>query len=271
MSTPTQKITDAERAWMQEALAMASTGVGHVWPNPSVGCIIVRDGVAIGRGRTAVGGRPHAERRALNMAGASARGSTVYVTLEPCAHWGVTPPCANALLHASVQRVFIALRDPDPRTNGTGIARLQAHGVDVRVGLGAQQAQEINRGFCKRVRTGRPLVGVTTATGEALAQVCRRWDAVAAHPSLPAALTPRKTSVAVGGISVVKEATWCIGAPALTGDMHIALPPNLVGAVRVGAALDALGARGLTRLLIHVDDPLAAHVAASGLVDLQID
>jgi hypothetical protein len=204
------------------------------------------------------------------MAGEAARGATVYVTLEPCAHWGLTPPCTNALLAAGVARVFIALVDPDPRTNGAGIARLRENGVDVRVGLEAQQAQEINRGFFLRVLTGRPLVGVTAAHGEALADIARSWDAVAAHPSLPATLTPRETSIALGGVSVVKQATWCVGAPALIGEEHMPLAPGLSSAERIAAMLTVAGGHGLTRLLIHEDDPLAAAVDAAGLVGLRL-
>src|SRR6059058_339105 len=107
---------DAEH--MRAALALARRGLGSTWPNPSVGCVIVRDGTVVGRGATAPAGRPHAEAVALEMAGAAARGATAYVTLEPCSHHGQTPPCADALIQAKVARVVAAIEDPDPRVSG---------------------------------------------------------------------------------------------------------------------------------------------------------
>ena len=149
---------------MRAALALARRGLGTVWPNPSVGCVIVKDGRVAGRGSTQPGGRPHGETEALARAGAAARGATAYVTLEPCSHWGKTPPCADALIAAGLRRVVIALEDPDPRVAGAGIARLRAAGLEVEVGLGAAEAAEINAGFLQRVRFGRPLVTLKLAT-----------------------------------------------------------------------------------------------------------
>ena len=116
--------TDARH--MAHALRLAARGLGNVWPKPAVGCVLVREGRVVGRGWTQPGGRPHAERRALDMAGASARGATAYVTLEPCAHHGRTPPCAEALVAAGVARVVSALTDPDARVSGRGHAILRA-------------------------------------------------------------------------------------------------------------------------------------------------
>jgi diaminohydroxyphosphoribosylaminopyrimidine deaminase / 5-amino-6-(5-phosphoribosylamino)uracil reductase len=154
----------ADLAAMQAALALARRGLGTVWPNPSVGCVIVKDGRVVGRGSTRPGGRPHGETEALARAGAAARAATAYVTLEPCSHWGKTPPCADALIAAGLRRIVIALEDPDPRVAGAGIARLRAAGIDVEVGLGAAEAVEINAGFLQRVRLGRPLVTLKLAT-----------------------------------------------------------------------------------------------------------
>jgi diaminohydroxyphosphoribosylaminopyrimidine deaminase / 5-amino-6-(5-phosphoribosylamino)uracil reductase len=161
---------------MAAALAMARRSLGRTWPNPAVGCVIVRDGHIVGRGRTAEGGRPHAETEALAQAGAAARGGAVYVTLEPCAHHGRTPPCADALVAAGVAKVVSALEDPDPRVNGGGHARLRAAGIEVEIGEGGAEAAEINAGFLLRVRQGRPLFHlklassldgrIATATGE---------------------------------------------------------------------------------------------------------
>ena len=142
---------------MRAALALARRSLGRTWPNPAVGCVIVRDGRVIGRGRTRDGGRPHAETDALASARESVAGATVYVTLEPCAHHGKTPPCADALIAAGVTRVVSAVEDPDPRVKGQGHARLKAAGVAVEIGEGAAEAAEINAGFFLRVREGRPL------------------------------------------------------------------------------------------------------------------
>ena len=113
---------EADRAHMAAALALARRVLGNTRPNPAVGCVIVRDGRVVGRGHTRPGGRPHAETEALRAAGEAARGATAYVTLEPCCHWGRTPPCTDALIAAGVSRVVVALRDPDPRVDGIGTA-----------------------------------------------------------------------------------------------------------------------------------------------------
>lgn len=154
----------ADAAHMGAALALARRGLGNTWPNPAVGCVVVRDGRVLGRAVTAPGGRPHAETAALAMAGAAASGATVYVTLEPCCHWGRTPPCTDALIKAGVARVVIALRDPDPRVNGEGIARLRAAGIRVDEGVLGAEAAEVAAGFACRVREGRPLVTLKLAS-----------------------------------------------------------------------------------------------------------
>ncbi|MCB5412379.1 bifunctional diaminohydroxyphosphoribosylaminopyrimidine deaminase/5-amino-6-(5-phosphoribosylamino)uracil reductase RibD [Pseudogemmobacter faecipullorum] len=141
---------------MGRALALARQMRGHVWPNPPVGCVIVKDGVVIAEGDTQPGGRPHTERVALDRAGASAAGSTLYVTLEPCCHWGKTPPCADAIIAAGVARVVAAMQDPDPRVNGGGFQRLREAGIEVSVGEGETDARAIMSGFLHRTRTGEP-------------------------------------------------------------------------------------------------------------------
>lgn len=149
---------------MRAALALARRGLGTVWPNPAVGCVIVKDGAVVGRGWTQRGGRPHAETEALARAGAAARGATAYVSLEPCCHWGRTPPCADTLIAAGIGRAVLALEDPDPRVFGQGIARLRDASVAVEVGLCAETAAEVNAGFLLRLREGRPLVTLKLAT-----------------------------------------------------------------------------------------------------------
>ncbi len=149
---------------MRAALALARRGLGVTWPNPSVGCVIVREGRVVGRGNTAPGGRPHAEAQALTMAGAQARGADAYVTLEPCNHTGHTPPCTEALIAAGVARVIVAGNDPDVRVNGAGIARLRAAGIEVITGVLTAEADEMQAGFLHRVRHGRPLITLKLAT-----------------------------------------------------------------------------------------------------------
>jgi diaminohydroxyphosphoribosylaminopyrimidine deaminase/5-amino-6-(5-phosphoribosylamino)uracil reductase len=150
---------------MRAALLLAERGLGRVWPNPAVGCVIVdAKGFVVGHGFTQPGGRPHAETEALRMAGASAQGATAYVTLEPCSHHGKTPPCADALIGAGIARCVVALEDPDPRVNGAGIKRLRDAGIAVDVGLCGSQAEDLNAGFFTRVKLGRPLVTLKLAT-----------------------------------------------------------------------------------------------------------
>jgi diaminohydroxyphosphoribosylaminopyrimidine deaminase/5-amino-6-(5-phosphoribosylamino)uracil reductase len=149
---------------MRAALALARRGLGAVWPNPAVGCVIVKNGRVIGRGWTQSGGRPHGETEALRRAGEAARGADAYVSLEPCCHWGRTPPCVDALVTAGVQRVVVALEDPDPRVAGEGLRRLRTAGLDVEVGLCGAEAAEVNAGFLSRLRLGRPLVTLKFAT-----------------------------------------------------------------------------------------------------------
>jgi diaminohydroxyphosphoribosylaminopyrimidine deaminase/5-amino-6-(5-phosphoribosylamino)uracil reductase len=149
---------------MRTALSLAGRGLGHVWPNPAVGCVLVRGGDVVGRGWTQPKGRPHAEAEALARAGERARGADAYVTLEPCAHHGQTPPCADALIEAGIKRAVIALEDPDGRNAGAGIVRLRAAGIAVETGLCADEAADINAGFFLRVTQGRPLVTLKTAT-----------------------------------------------------------------------------------------------------------
>ncbi|MBI1416111.1 MAG: bifunctional diaminohydroxyphosphoribosylaminopyrimidine deaminase/5-amino-6-(5-phosphoribosylamino)uracil reductase RibD [Limimaricola sp.] len=188
---------------MALALALGRRGMGRVWPNPAVGCVIVRDGRIIGRGWTADGGRPHAEVRALEQAGAAARGATAYVTLEPCSHHGQTPPCAEALVAAGVARVVVATGDPDPRVAGRGMAILRAAGIAVETGVMEAQARADQAGFLARVTAGRPFVTlklaatldgrIATATGES------RWITGPAARRAVHAMRARHDAVLVGG------------------------------------------------------------------------
>jgi diaminohydroxyphosphoribosylaminopyrimidine deaminase/5-amino-6-(5-phosphoribosylamino)uracil reductase len=156
--------SEADRRFMQGALALARRGLGTAWPNPAVGCVIVKDGLVVGRGWTQPGGRPHAETEALKRAGAKARGATAYVTLEPCSHHGQTPPCAEALIAAGVARVVAAIEDPNPKVDGAGMAALRRAGVTAETGLGAEEAREVNLGFLTAVTQRRPMVTLKLAS-----------------------------------------------------------------------------------------------------------
>ncbi len=149
--------------WMDRALRLAARGVGLTSPNPAVGAVLVRDGRVVGEGFHRRAGAAHAEVAALQAAGAGARGATCYVTLEPCAHFGRTPPCAEALVEAGVGRVVLAALDPDPRVDGRGVARLRAAGIAVTIGVGEAGTRALNRGFFHAAATGRPHVVLKTA------------------------------------------------------------------------------------------------------------
>jgi diaminohydroxyphosphoribosylaminopyrimidine deaminase/5-amino-6-(5-phosphoribosylamino)uracil reductase len=147
-----------DHRFMRLALALGRRGQGRTWPNPAVGAVIVRDGVIVGRGWTQPGGRPHAEPEALKRAGDAARGATLYVTLEPCSHFGKSPPCADAIIAAGIARVVSAVEDPNPEVGGQGHARLRAAGIAVEVGLCKDEAARDHAGHFLRVREKRPYV-----------------------------------------------------------------------------------------------------------------
>lgn len=148
---------------MALALALGRRGLGRTWPNPAVGAVIVKDGAIVGRGWTQPGGRPHAEVEALRRAGDAARGATLYVTLEPCSHFGKSPPCADAIVAAGLARVVSALEDPNPDVAGRGHARLRAAGIVVDVGIGEAEARRDHAGHIRRMRDGRPHVALKLA------------------------------------------------------------------------------------------------------------
>jgi diaminohydroxyphosphoribosylaminopyrimidine deaminase/5-amino-6-(5-phosphoribosylamino)uracil reductase len=312
---------ERDRAYMRAALALARRGLGTVWPNPAVGCIIVTDGRVVGRGWTQPGGRPHAETEALARAGAPARGGTAYVSLEPCAHWGKTPPCAEALIAAGVGRVVAALEDPDRRVAGQGLRRLAAAGIAVESGLCAEEAAEINAGFLTRIRQGRPLVTLKLATSLdghiATASGQSRWitgpaarkrahllraahDAILVGTGTVLADDPELTCRLPGlgarspvrvvldrhlrippAAQVIAAArrvpTWLLTLPdadparravlAAAGVALVDVPPEPAGGLDLAAALTALGARGITRLLVEGGARLAASLLRAGLVD----
>lgn len=196
---------------MAAALSLAERGVGRTGQNPSIGCIIVKDGRVIGRGWTQPGGRPHAEAMALAQAGESARGSTIYVTLEPCAHISQRgPACAQLVAEAKPARVVIALQDPDPRTAGQGMAALKAAGILVATDVMASQARQSLAGFISRIERSRPFVTLKIASsldGQiAMADGSSRWitgDVARAHSHVERA---RTDAILVGAGTVVADA-----------------------------------------------------------------
>lgn len=161
--TTERPATSPDERFMRIALGLAARGLGNTWPNPAVGCVIVRNDRIVGRGWTQPGGRPHAETMALRQAGDAAAGATAYVTLEPCSHHGQTPPCAAALVNAGVARCVVALEDPDPRVSGSGFSLLEEAGVAVSVGCMGLPAAELNAGFLSACQLGRPLVTLKLA------------------------------------------------------------------------------------------------------------
>ncbi len=273
---------------MDHALRLARRGLGNVWPNPAVGCVIVAAGRVVGRGWTQPGGRPHAERMALDAAGAAARGATAYVTLEPCAHHGRAPPCSDALVAAGVARVVSALTDPDPRVAGRGHARLREAGIEVVEGVRAGPAGELQRGFLSRVTRARPMVTlklatsfdgrIATASGESrwiTGEAARRHvhllrlthDAVMVGAGTARADLP---ALNVRGFGPVRQPVRVVMAnapiPALPpeGPDH---GPLWVLPGPLPEALAELARRGLTRVFCEGGGRLAAALLAAGLVD----
>ena len=163
-AVPNARRAPTDDQHMLSALALARRGLGSTWPNPSVGCVIVRDGHVVGRGTTAPGGRPHAEVVALARAGEQAKGATAYVTLEPCCHFGASPPCTDALIGAGISRVVVAVTDPDDRVNGRGLEQLRTAGIVVETGLLQADALDTLIGFDRRIRLGRPMVTLKLAS-----------------------------------------------------------------------------------------------------------
>ena len=273
---------------MRHALALARRGLGNTWPNPAVGCVIIRDGRVVGRGWTQPGGRPHAEVMALAQAGGQAQGATAYVTLEPCAHHGKTPPCAEALVRAGIARVVSALTDPDPRVAGRGHAILRDAGIEVREGLCAAEARELQRGFLTRVTQGRPMLTlklassfdgrIATQTGESqwiTGPDARRHvhalrlihDAVMVGGGTARADHP---ALNVRGFGPVRQPVRIV----VSGGALPEMPPEDADHGPLwqvsGAPQDVmaeLAARGLTRVFCEGGGALAAGLLRAGLVD----
>ncbi len=303
---------------MAHALTLGRRGMGNAWPNPAVGCVLVQGDRVVARGWTQPGGRPHAEAMALDQAGPLARGATAYVTLEPCAHHGQTPPCASALAAAGVVRVVCPLQDPDERVAGRGFAILRAEGVTVDIGLMADRAQSDLAGFLLARTANRPLVTlklatsldgrIATATGHSqwiTGPAARRrghvlrlsHDAVMVGAGTVRADDPLLTVRDMGALrqpvrvvlsrrldlplgrlaaSIPDAPLWLIHGPDASEAARQAWSERGATLIEVavegrqidlGAALRALAAAGLTRVLCEGGGQLAAGLMAAGLVD----
>ena len=202
MGTGTKK-TLIDEHFMRIAIQLARRGQGSVAPNPSVGCIIVKDEKILGRGWTQPGGRPHAETEAIRRAQKFSVGATAYVTLEPCAHQGETRPCAQALVDAGISRVVVGVRDPDPRVDGRGVKLLSDAGVIVTEGVCSKEAQDVAAGFFSRILIGRPLVTAKVATSLdgkiATASGHSRWITGSLSRAIGHGMRARYDAVLVGG------------------------------------------------------------------------
>ncbi|MCC6919741.1 MAG: bifunctional diaminohydroxyphosphoribosylaminopyrimidine deaminase/5-amino-6-(5-phosphoribosylamino)uracil reductase RibD [Alphaproteobacteria bacterium] len=307
---------------MQAALVLARRGLGTTWPNPSVGCVIAdAAGYVAGRGTTRPGGRPHAETEALRQAGEGARGGTAYVTLEPCAHHGKTPPCADALVAAGIARCVVGTQDPDMRTAGRGLAALKTAGIGALVGVLGAEAREVTAGFLTRVEKGRPLFllkSAMTLDGRIAAHTGRsRWISGEASRQHGHLLRAQSDAILVGiGTAMADDPQLDVRLAGLEGrkpvrivaDARLRLPltsrlarsarqqPLWVltragvdegrarafrelgaeviptdmlasGELDLAAAAQALGTRGLTRVLVEGGGRVAASLIRARLVD----
>lgn len=273
-------IDSADGRWMAAAISLASRGAGLAHPNPNVGCVLVHDGRVIGRGWTQVGGRPHAEAMALAQAGQAAHGATAYVTLEPCAHVSDRgPACADSLIAAGIARLVIATTDPDPRTNGQGIARLRAAGIRVDVGPVEAAARAIMSGWWSRATRLRAFVTLKLATSLdgaiAMASGESRWitgDRARAHAHLlrarcDAILVGRGTfdadtprlDVRLPGLESRAPARYVLTSRPLPGDAS--------GWTAIAAPHDLTDHLPVQHLLVEGGAGAAAAFLAAGLVD----
>ena len=217
---------------MQLALGLGRRGQGRTWPNPAVGAVIVKDGVILGRGWTQPGGRPHAETEALKRAGKAARGSTLYVTLEPCSHQGKTPPCADAIVRAGIARVVCALEDPNPDVAGQGYAKLRERGITVETGLFADAAGRAHAGHIRRMREGRPQVQLKLAiSSDGKAGLAGRR---------PVAITGEEARIRVHAMRATSDAILVGIGTVLADDPHLTCRlPGMLAHSPVRVVLDA--------------------------------
>src|SRR5262245_32384221 len=313
-----------DERFMALALALGRRGLGRTWPNPAVGAVVVRDNgagpVIVGRGWTQPGGRPHAETEALARAGADARGATLYVTLEPCSHHGMTPPCADAIIKAGIKRVVSALADPNPQVAGAGHWRMAENGVIVEVGIGADEARHDNAGHIRCMTDKRPhvmmklavsadgkaglagrrpvqitgsavrnrvhlmratsdavLTGVGTALSDDPLLTCRLPGM--ANRSPVRVVLDRRLRLPLDGrlVATARDVQlWVVTdheAPAdceqdlLTRGAQVLRVPSAGAELGLGAVLQRLAGRGITRLMVEAGPIVSAAFVNADLVD----
>ena len=273
---------------MRSALNLARYGLGRTAPNPTVGCVLVKDNHVVGRGHTNDGGRPHAETVALDMAGDNAKGATAYVTLEPCSHQGETAPCAKALIDAGIKKVFVAILDTDKRVSGRGIKMMQQAGIDVEVGLLKDEAFNINKGFFLIQKENRPLISLKTAStldGKiATATKQSKWITGDMARRRAHLIRAQHDAIAVGVNTVLEDnpslTTRLDGVHhhpkififdrqnQLTGNEKIfENNPTIISADTLQDAVQQIGDNGVTRLLIEGGATLMTSFIKEGLYD----
>lgn len=279
-----------DQIYMRRALSLAMRGTGFTSPNPMVGCVIVKDGKVVGEGYHRRCGGPHAEVEALLMAGDLASEATAYVSLEPCSHYGKTPPCAPALIKAGIARCVIATVDPDSRVSGRGIGMLEDSGIEVSVGVLEDEARWLNRGFFKGVFTSMPWVTVKAAIGLdgkiALLDGTSRWisndlsrakahllrsqsDAILVGKGTVVADDPSLTVRDVAGRSPIPVVLGTIpeGSKVLSDPRCIVYPGSLTSGLGLRSRLEDLHSRGVRRLMVEGGGSVISSFLDEGLVD----
>jgi diaminohydroxyphosphoribosylaminopyrimidine deaminase/5-amino-6-(5-phosphoribosylamino)uracil reductase len=271
----------SDAAYMARAIHLARRGIYSTHPNPSVGCVIVRNGSVVGSGWHRQAGGPHAEVFALREAGERARGADVYLTLEPCSHHGRTPPCAEALVEAGVKRVVVAMQDPNPRVAGSGLQRLQEAGIAVEAGLLEAQAQALNPGFIARMQRGRPWVRVKLASSldarTAMASGESKWITGAAARADVQRLRARSSAI-ITGIGTVLADDPSLNVRLAAGDLQGVEPLRqplrvvLDTGLRMPPQARMLGLPGDTLVITPTrDDQKAQALAAAGAEVVVVD
>lgn len=276
----------SHQKYMNIALNLAKRGLGKAWPNPSVGCVIVKDGIVISRATTAEGGRPHAESAALKNI--DAEGATAYVTLEPCAHEGATLSCAGLLVTFGVKTVVVATKDPDPRTAGKGIEMMREAGLEVIEGICEKEAIDINKGFFSRISKDRPYIALKAATTDNnmyfkgdgspkwvtnelsrnyVNMLRSKFDAIVTGTGTVLADNP-SLNVRLNGMKQQSPLKFVIGKTKIPEDYNIYSGRELVTIDRdLQTSGNIMAQMGVTRALIEAGPKLSNALLKEGLVD----